>query len=147
LGLGLGTSLVTLWSLDSTLALLCADCTTDPPLVLRDKGALRDELIVLGFFLKVSHFTFRMIFCALFQLARNLSSCCPTEVSSCRFVGKTTPLAVRIMQDSYGIMHMHILAAFQCTELTSPQYVFRRPSLTATVLFQRPLDNCGAGQR
>ena len=63
LALGLGTSLVTLWSLDST-----AVCRLHnrPPWSCEIRG-LRDadELIVLGFFLKVSHFTFRMIFCAL----------------------------------------------------------------------------------
>jgi hypothetical protein len=66
LALGLGTSLVTLWRVWTPLQY--ADCTTDPPgpacceiRGLRDA----DELIVLGFFLKVSHFTFRMIFCAL----------------------------------------------------------------------------------
>ena len=40
------------------------------------------------------------------------------------------------MQDSYGIMHMHILAAFQCTELTSPQYIcFDAPRLLQQSFF------------
>jgi hypothetical protein len=132
LALGLGTSLVTLWRVWTPLQYMQTAQHNRPPWSCEIRG-LRDadELIVLGFFLKVSHFTFRMIF----SLARNLSSCCPTEVSSCRFVGKTTPLAVR-MQYSYGIMHMHILAAFQCTELTSPQYIcFDAPRLLQQSFF------------
>ena len=66
LALGLGTSLVTLWRVWTPLQYMQTAQHNRPPWSCEIRG-LRDadELIVLGFFLKVSHFTFRMIFCAL----------------------------------------------------------------------------------